>query len=130
MQDDKINPAMEKHRCKAIVVTCIDFRFQQYIEAWEKENLSEYSFDKVALAGAIFDFFTVIKQIDASHKLHGVKKVVLINHEDCGAYGQLGTYQRHKHDLLEAKKKIGAVFPTIEVTTLYLHINGEFEVIT
>lgn len=43
-----------------------------------------------------------MSQIDISVKLHSIKKVVLTNHEDCGAYGAEGTEEKHRQDLLSA----------------------------
>jgi hypothetical protein len=56
--------------------------------------------------------------------------VVLINHEDCRAYGRDGTYKRHKHDLMDAEYKIEALFSDLEVETFYLHLDGTFELIS
>lgn len=37
---------MNDHRCKALIVTCIDFRFQEYINNWVSENFPVRSFDE------------------------------------------------------------------------------------
>ena len=117
------------HITEAIVVTCIDFRFQKYITGWLKKNLGDHKYNRVAMAGAIFDFKTILNQIDISNRLHHIKKVFLINHEDCGAYGKLGTYERHQKDLRLAKAKIQKKYPHLEVKTYYLHLKGRFELI-
>lgn len=49
----------------------------------------------VSLAGATKDLVSrdeasanvILKQIDISYRLHAVKKIVIIQHMDCGAYG-------------------------------------------
>lgn len=115
------------HTCDAIVITCIDFRFQEYIEKWLEKNLGKKNYDRVALGGGVFDFYAILKQVEISHKLHKIKQVVLINHEDCGAYGAAGTYERHKNDLVTAKKTIERLYPKLKVVPLYLHLDGEFE---
>ena len=93
------------HSCDAVVVTCIDFRFQKYIKDWLDKTLGDHAYDRVSLAGGIFDFAAVVKQIEVSNRLHHIKKVVLMNHEECGAYGDASTHERHAHDLGEAKNK-------------------------
>lgn len=118
---------MERHHCDAIVITCMDFRFQKYIEEWEKENLGDYQFDRIALGGACHDFFAILKQIDISIRLHDIKKVVIINHEECGAYGEAGTYERHQQDLKNAKKQISQLYPQVKIKTYYLRKDGVFE---
>lgn len=118
---------MSEHITDAIVVHCIDFRFQKYLDPWLLERFGHGNFDRVSLAGGVFDFYAVLRQVEISDRLHRIKKVVLINHEDCGAYGPQGNYARHKADLEEAERKIEALFPHLDVETYYLHLDGEFE---
>ena len=77
---------MAEHITDAIVVHCIDFRFQKYLDPWLHKHLGHDNYDRVSLAGAVFDFYSVLKQVEISDSLHKIKKVILINHEDCGAY--------------------------------------------
>src|SRR3990172_8777477 len=90
-----IHSIMNGHTCETAIVTCSDFRFQEYIDNRIAENFPPGSFDRVAIAGGVFDFEYVLKQIEISKRLHHIKKVVLINHEDCGAYGEAGTPEKH-----------------------------------
>ena len=115
------------HSCDAIVVTCIDFRFQKYIKDWLDTNLGDHAYDRVSLAGSIFDFPAILKQVEISNRLHHIQKVILINHEECGAYGDQSTYKRHNHDLTQAKKQLTAQFPHLAVQLYYLHKDGTFE---
>lgn len=122
-----IGEVMDRHQCDAIVITCMDFRFQKCIEQWEKDHLDDYAFDRISLGGACFDFFAILKQIDISVRLHDIKKVIIINHEECGAYGEAGTYERHQLDLKAAEEKIERLYPQLDVETYYLHKDGTFE---
>lgn len=115
------------HHCSAIVVTCIDFRFQKFIEEWMNKTLGEGQYDRVAWAGGVFDLAGILKQIEISNRLHGIKKVILVNHEDCGAYGEAGTPKRHAADLSDVAAKIMALYPHLSVETYYLHLDGTFE---
>lgn len=121
---------MNAHGCETIIVTCIDFRFQQYLDNWIKENFTPKSFDRVAIAGGVFDLEYVLKQIEISHRLHHIKSVLLINHEDCGAYGEEGTHERHIQDLEAAKSRIAALYDNLNVKTFYLHLDGTFETVS
>lgn len=118
---------MSDHHCDAAIVTCIDFRFQAFINKWISENLPEKTFDRVAIAGGVFDFNYVLRQIEISHRLHHIKKVILINHEDCGAYGESGTAEKHAEDLQNASARIKQQFPDLEVESFYLRLDGTFE---
>lgn len=118
---------VEKHITDAVIVHCIDFRFQKYLDAWLGENYARCKYDRVSLAGGVFDYDYVLKQIKISEALHDINQIVLVNHENCGAYGAEGTYARHKADLEEAKRKLDILFPKLDVEIYYLHLDGEFE---
>ncbi|QQS38445.1 hypothetical protein IPM62_03625 [Candidatus Woesebacteria bacterium] len=117
------------HICDAIVVCCIDFRFQKFIRSWTDENLNGQTFDMVGFAGSTKDLDVVMKQIDISVNLHKTKKAVIIHHEECGAYGIESTYERHIKDLKLAKNRILTDHPHLEVVLLFLHLDGKFETI-
>ncbi|MDD5415980.1 MAG: hypothetical protein PHE48_03205 [Candidatus Daviesbacteria bacterium] len=118
---------MNIHTCEAIIVTCIDFRFQEYINNWIAENFAAKTYDRVAIAGGVFDLDYMLKQVDISRTLHHIKKVILINHEDCGAYGEEGTHERHIQDLEVAKNQIVNLDKNLKVETIYLHLDSTFE---
>lgn len=120
---------MSGHQCEAVVVTCIDFRFQDYINDWISKNIPPKSHDRVAFAGGVKNLEIILGQIETSKRLHEIKKVVLINHEDCGAYGESGTLEKHTEDLKNAEQRVKEKLPDVEVETYYLHLNGTFEVI-
>ncbi|MEK6749748.1 MAG: carbonic anhydrase [Pseudomonadota bacterium] len=115
------------HRCTAIVVHCMDYRLQSYINQWLEANLAQGSYDRAVMAGGVFDVYDVIRQVDISDRLHGITTVILINHEDCGMYGIGGTEQHHERDLEQAEDKIRRLFPHLEVDTYYLNLDGTFE---
>lgn len=114
-------------QCETLVVHCIDYRLQEFLNKWLAINLPTQSYDRVAIAGGVNDVFYVIRQVDVAVRLHSIERVIFINHEDCGAYGDTGNYELHKADLEGAKRKIKALFPALNVKTYYLHLDGEFE---
>ena len=118
---------MVKRFTDAVVVHCIDFRFQKYLDPWIQKHFGHDNYNRVSLAGGVLKFDIILSQVEISDGLHKIKKVILINHEDCGAYGKMGTFERHKHDLQEAEHKIEALFPNLDVEIYYLHLDGEFE---
>ncbi len=117
------------HTCKAFVVMCMDFRFQKTFDQWLQENLGQGNYDRVGYAGGVKDWGKVFSQIEISKRLHQIEEVVLINHEDCGAYGPAGTPERHDHDLKEAREKVLKAFPDLKVSLYYAKLNGDMELI-
>ena|SRR3989339_232360 len=120
---------MSTHTCDAFVVTCIDFRFQKYIKDWLGKNFQNKTYDYVGFAGSTKNLETIMGQLDISVRLHQVKEVVLIHHEECGAYGAESTHDRHAIDLKKAKEQIISKYPNLQIFLYYLHLDGEFEVI-
>lgn len=115
------------HTCNAFVTTCIDFRFQKYIEEWLNNNIGERQYDRVAWAGGVFDKEGILKQLAISKRLHDIKKAILMNHEECGAYGAAGTPQKHAEDLKDVAQKAKTNHPDIAVEAYYVHLDGTFE---
>lgn len=117
---------------EALVLTCIDFRFHNKL----KETLAKLkikNYDLMALAGGAknlgnptkFQYQkTVLDNIGIAINLHKIKKVVLINHIDCGAYGGSGKHKNkkeetafHKSELKKAEEAIKSAFPNLKVKT-------------
>ena len=115
------------HTCEAVVIHCIDFRLQHFLNDWLTKRFGIQNYDRISWAGGVKDFVYVQGQIDISHRLHQIKKVILVNHEDCGAYGAAGTKERHTTDLSYAARMIKSQYSDVEVEKYFLHLNGEFE---
>ncbi len=84
-------------------------------------------YDYVGFAGGVKDMKTIMGQLKISVDLHHIKQAILINHEECGAYGKLSTHDRHEKDLKKAKKLVEKTYPQLKVTLFYLHLDGKFE---
>jgi hypothetical protein len=113
--------------CDALIVNCIDFRLVRYIRNFTDTQLAGKTFDEVGFVGATKDWDTIMEEIAISERLHGPKQLVLINHEDCGAYGAEGTPARHAADLRRARVAVLARYPDLRVDLYYLHLDGTFE---
>ena len=118
---------MSEQVTDAIIVHCIDFRFQKFLDSWLQQHFGYDHYDRVSLAGGVLDLASVMRQIEISDRLHKIKKVILINHENCGAYGESSTFMRHKEDLEKAENRIENSFSHLEVEIYYLHLDGTFE---
>lgn len=117
---------------EALVLTCIDFRFHEKLkDALAKLKIKNY--DLMALAGgaknlasptkAIYQK-TVLDNIKLAADLHKIKKVILVNHIDCGAYGGSNSHKNkkeeiafHKSELKKSEEVIKTVFPNLKVKT-------------
>ncbi|MBP6994167.1 hypothetical protein KBB12_02910 [Candidatus Woesebacteria bacterium] len=118
---------MSTHTCDALVVCCIDFRFQKFIQKWLSTHMKKKTYDLVGFAGSTKSLPTIMKQVKISKSLHHITQVVLIHHEECGAYGAESTPKRHAEDLNKAKKRVLRLYPDLQVDLYYLHLDGEFE---
>jgi hypothetical protein len=92
------NPAIaqaEKKVPKALVLSCIDYRILEAERYFlSLQNLGG-QYDLTALAGASlaisgmphsYDAQAFWDQLDISYRLHHIKKVIILDHQDCGAY--------------------------------------------
>ena len=113
--------------CEALVVHCMDYRLQRYLNDWLDRNLGIGNYDRVAIAGGVLDIYSVLQQIELAVPMHQIRKVILVNHENCGAYGPAGTFEQHKSDLIEAERKIHALYMNLMVEKYYLKLDGAFE---
>lgn len=82
----------------------MDFRFQSAITDWAEAQGYTKDFDLVSLAGAQKSILdedtqaTALKQVDLSVELHGSNQVVLIAHQDCGAYGGSAIFENWEQE--------------------------------
>ncbi len=122
------------HKCEAVVLACIDFRFwketMRFIE--EELGIKTYDFPKIpGAAKAINDcqneVDVPIKCIGVPCDLHHAQKIVIVNHADCGAYGGSAEFKGdveaeqkfHEGELRRAKEKISRYFPGKEIILAY-----------
>jgi carbonic anhydrase len=115
------------HVSDSCVVCCIDFRFQKHIRKFADEYLKNKTFDLIGFAGASKSLDIILGQLDISVRLHQIKQVVLIHHEECGAYGAESTLERHAEDLKKAKNAILAKWPNLQVGLFYMKLDGKVE---
>jgi len=130
------------HSCEAVVLCCIDFRFwRETLEFVEKE-LGLTSFDFPSLPGSAKAINECMSENDLAMacvgvpvNLHHAKKIVIVNHQDCGAYGGSKKFNGddeaeqkfHEEELQKAKEKILAKYPDKEVILVYAKLVDEKE---
>lgn len=91
------------HDADALILTCIDFRFPHlvvdYMDSLTPPGKPRITYDHVILAGASLGVFSGVfpawastfwDHLAVSIKLHKIKQVYLIDHQDCGGYREFG----------------------------------------
>jgi len=128
------------HQADFIHVICTDPRIQKlYHDYLEKNNLFG-KYDTIQFENPILAFLNpttqkaMLERIGNYIKLHNPKKVVLIDHTDCGAYKLNGynfTDQKeelHQHDINNSNVKmiIEGHFPElkVEIKTIMIDTDG------
>lgn len=134
----------EEREAKALVLSCIDFRFlgsERYFLSLQ--NLGN-QYDWTALAGASLalagfpsgaDTQAFWDQLDLSYKLHHIKKVIILDHQDCGAYAikfdpELNQdaereLQVHTDYLNQAFWAIRKRYPDLNIELYFVNSNAE-----
>jgi carbonic anhydrase len=113
-------------QCEALVVTCKDFRFQRFFDEWIRDHVGYGNFDRVSFAGGVKNWELIFGAVELAHQLHNIRRVVFINHENCGAYGAESTPERHASDLKDARTATLRRFPHFTVELYYVTLEGSF----
>ncbi len=129
--------------CSACLLFCTDFRLSGQLEDFiRRHGLAEDGVDVIRVFGAVRSLVRpaetrdrefLLEQLEFSHKLHKIREIHLINHEDCGAYGEEDfpahreEYQRQREDLLKARDIVLERLPWVEVSPWYLRLDGQAE---
>jgi carbonic anhydrase len=131
----------EKYRCDAAILWCFDNRFELGFRKFLK-RIGVTNSDPIKVAGgakclASPDLETerefVLEQIRKSMHLHGTRRVILMVHSDCGAYGGLAGGFRgdakaeashHQRELALAAANLLKAIPGIEVQGYFVDFEG------
>lgn len=127
------------HRCKTLIIHCIDFRLGKAIKNYLEEQNLLGDCDVVSVAGAAknlaspengFEREFLMKQIDISKKLHHIAEVILMNHSDCGAYGGSSEFgskeeekKKHFEDMERVAEMIRKKYPDVNVKKIFADID-------
>jgi hypothetical protein len=84
-----------EHKAKALVLSCIDFRFVEFERHFLSLQHLGNQYDWTALAGASLaltgfphtaEAEAFWDQLALSRQMHQIEKVIILDHQDCGAY--------------------------------------------
>ena len=122
-----------KKKFKAMVLSCIDPRFQHliYDHFRKKKLIGEYSAFTIAGAavGVTHNKFkqwhkTFYDNLATYIQLHKIEKLIVINHKDCGAakiangkkeFNSINEMKIHQESFLKIKKQIKKRFPKLKL---------------
>lgn len=132
----------------AMVLSCIDPRFPERTLGYMKQRdlLGTYSQFVIAgasvgvVAPAFKDWHKAFwDNLAASVDLHRIKRVIALNHRDCGAariaYGAASVAERdaetrtHANTLAEFRKQVGERQPNLSVETGLMALDGTVEML-
>lgn len=129
------------HTADALVLTCMDYRLHtsqladflrsQGVERWDLRTQQGCSKD-LCLGADAGQRQSMIDAVRIAVELHGVQRVFLMNHTDCGAYGGAKAFpskdaehEHHAQDLRRARQEILTKFLHLDVQAILISIEDE-----
>ena len=116
-----------------MVLSCIDPRFQHLVHNHLKKKKLIGKFSAFTVAGSAIGVThhkfkqwhkTFYDNLETSIQLHGIEKLIIINHKDCGVakiingkkeFSPVNEKKIHKDSFSEIKKQIKKRFPKLKV---------------
>ena len=127
-----------KNKFEAMVLSCIDPRFQSSVNRFLKQKKITNKYSAFIIAGAAIGVThikykeqhkTFTDNLMASIHLHKINKLIVINHEDCGAIklaeGKVisDELKIHKNSFKKLKTKLSKRFPKIKLEFYIMKLN-------
>jgi hypothetical protein len=128
-----------------LALSCIDYRLFDSTVDLLKDRSCVSAFDQTILAGASLGYNqhkyhhwkpTFLNHVDLAIKLHDIKKIVVIDHDDCGAYHLFYPdtkddldLERHYHikNIKKIIRKLKRKYPDMIYSGYLLHLDGSAE---
>ena len=117
-----------EHKCKSLVISCIDYRFVTRIRDYLIIKGLQDSYDLITIPGASLNLLKAKDTVATSFKLHDPSEVLIFDHEDCGAYGEDNSEKRHEDNLRMAQDLIQKMSSNIYIKTFIAGFEGVKEV--
>lgn len=111
-------------KIEALIIRCIDYRFVTQSRKFKENQGLTDKYDLLAFPGASKNIHQVFDAIKISNRLHKPKKIVIMDHEDCGAFGSSDSKLEHVKSLRKAKKLLNIQFPKIPIELFYIKFSG------
>ena len=134
-----------KSNYKAMVLSCIDPRFQPIVYNYLKKKKLTGKYSSFTIAGSAIGV-TANKfkrwhkvfwdNFETSVKLHNIKKLIVINHRDCGAakiingkkdFTNINETNVHKNSFQKIKKIFRKKYPKLSIELKIISLNSNVE---
>ena len=134
-----------KLKYKAMVLFCIDPRFQPIVYNYLKKKKLIGKYSAFTIAGSAIGVTaskfkkwhkTFWDNLDTSIKLHKIKKLIVINHRDCGAakiingkkeFNRANETKIHKNSFLKLRKLFKKKYPKLTIELKLISLNQKVE---
>lgn len=131
-------------KCDILVLSCIDYRFPHLVCDYLDAQGLIGNYDIFTLPGASLGACcpeyphwneTFEEVVTLAKKLHSIKKIIVLNHEECGAFQNLRGVPKRKEDEVVMHRQQATIaqgwiqthFPDLEVEFLYINLCGKTE---
>ncbi len=128
-----------------MVLSCIDPRFQPIIYNYLKRKKLTGKYSSFTIAGSAIGITAnkfkkwhkvFWENFDTSIKLHKIKKLIVINHRDCGAakiingkkkFSKNNETKVHKNSFYKIKKLFKKKYPKLSIELKIISLNSKVE---
>ena len=134
-----------KKKYQAMVLSCMDPRFQPIVFNYLKKKKLSGKYSAFTIAGSAIGV-TANKfkkwhkvfwdNFKTSVKLHNVKKLIVINHRDCGAakiiigkkeFSKINETRVHKHSFQKIRKIFKKKYPKLKIELKLISLDKKIE---
>ena len=134
-----------KSNYKAMVLSCIDPRFQPIVYNYLKKKKLMGKYSSFTIAGSALGVTAnrfkkwhkvFWENFDTSVKLHKIKKLIVINHRDCGAakiingkkeFSTINETKVHKTSFQKLKKIFKKKYPRLKLELKLVSLNKKIQ---
>ena len=134
-----------KSNYKAMVLSCIDPRFQPIVYNYLKKKKLMGKYSSFTIAGSALGVTAnrfkkwhkvFWENFDTSVKLHKIKKLIVINHRDCGAakiingkkeFSSINESKVHKASFQKLKKIFKKKYPKLKIELKLVSLNKKIQ---
>ena len=130
---------------KALVLSCIDPRFQPIVYNFLKKKKLSGKYSAFTIAGSAIGVTSkkfkkwhkaFWDNLDTSIKLHNIKRLIVINHRDCGVakiingkkeFSKTNETKVHKDSFQKIKKIFKKKYPKLTIELIIVSLNHKVE---